>query len=292
MDLFSINSIKDILGRHGFHFSKSLGQNFLTKRYICEQIAEFSGITRDDCVLEIGPGIGSLTSVLAESAKKVVTVEIDRALLPVLSETLSEYDNIKVINSDIMKCDLKKIVDEEFDGEKPKVCANLPYYITTPILSFLIESKQFSSITTMIQKEVALRICAKPKTADYGAFSVFIQYYTEPELLFKVSPDNFIPQPKVDSAVVMLSLREKPPVSPLSEEFFFSVVKASFAQRRKQLVNGLHSAFGNVLSKEGLTDILISLGHKPTVRGEELSISEFSDISDMIYKKTEEKRSF
>lgn len=286
MDLFSINNIKDILGRHGFRFSKSLGQNFLTKRYICEQIAEFSGITKEVSVLEVGPGIGSLTSVLAENAKKVVSVEIDRALLPVLSETLSEYDNIKIINSDIMKCDLKKIIDDEFDGESPKVCANLPYYITTPILSFLIESKLFSSITTMIQKEVAYRISAKPGTADYGAFTVYVNYYTEPELLFTVSPDCFIPQPKVDSAVVMLKMREVPPVTPKSEKLFFSVVRASFAQRRKQLVNGLHSAFKDILSKEEIINILTELGHNPTVRGENLTIQDFSDISDKIYEKS------
>lgn len=286
MDLFSINNIKDILGRHGFRFSKSLGQNFLTKRYICEQIAEFSGITKEVSVLEVGPGIGSLTSVLAENAKKVVSVEIDRALLPVLSETLSEYDNIKIINSDIMKCDLKKIIDAEFDGESPKVCANLPYYITTPILSFLIESKLFSSITTMIQKEVAYRISAKPGTADYGAFTVYVNYYTEPELLFTVSPDCFIPQPKVDSAVVMLKMREVPPVTPKSEKLFFSVVRASFAQRRKQLVNGLHSAFKDILSKEEIINILTELGHNPTVRGENLTIQDFSDISDKIYEKS------
>ncbi len=286
MDLFSINNIKDILGRHGFRFSKSLGQNFLTKRYICEQIAEFSGITKETSVLEVGPGIGSLTSVLAENAKKVVSVEIDRALLPVLSETLSEYDNIKIINSDIMKCDLKKIIDDEFRGESPKVCANLPYYITTPILSFLIESKLFSSITTMIQKEVAYRISAKPGTADYGAFTVYVNYYTEPELLFTVSPDCFIPQPKVDSAVVMLKMREVPPVTPKSEKLFFSVVRASFAQRRKQLVNGLHSAFKDILSKEEIITILTELGHNPTVRGENLTIQDFSDISDKIYEKS------
>lgn len=283
MDLFSIKNITDILSRHGFRFSKSLGQNFLTDRSVCTRIVEFSDVTSDDSVLEIGPGIGSLTSEIASSAKKVVTVEIDRALLPVLKETLSEYDNITVINSDIMKCNLDELIETEFNGTKPKVCANLPYYITTPILSFLIESKKFSSITTMIQKEVAERICALPGTSEYGAFSVYAQYYTEPELLFTVSANCFIPQPKVQSAVVIFRMREKPAVTPKSESLFFRVVKASFAQRRKQLANSLHSAFKAEFSKEAILSTITSAGHKPTVRGEELSIEDFCKLSDMFY---------
>jgi len=286
MDLFSIKSIKSILERHGFRFSKSLGQNFLTERWVCENIASESAISKDDCVLEIGPGIGSLTSVLAECAEKVVAIEIDRALLPVLSETLSEYDNVKIINSDVMKCDLQKLISENFDGKKTKVCANLPYYITTPIISYLIESKLFSSITTMIQKEVAERICASPKSSEYGAFTVFVQYYTEPEFLFKVSADCFIPQPKVESAVIRLNVRETPAVTVKSEDFFFKVVKAAFAQRRKQLANSLHSAIGDLIDKEEIINTLTSLGHKTTVRGEELSIEDFAELSDAIYEKT------
>lgn len=283
MDLFSLKNITEILSRHGFRFSKSLGQNFLTDRSVCTRIVEFSDVTKEDSVLEIGPGIGSLTSEIATSAKKVVTVEIDRALLPVLDETLAEYDNITVINSDIMKCNLEELIENEFDGAKPKVCANLPYYITTPILSFLIESKKFSSITTMIQKEVAERICAAPSTSEYGAFSVYAQYYTEPELLFTVPADSFIPQPKVQSAVVILRMRETPAVTPKSEALFFKVVKASFAQRRKQLTNSLHSAFKTELSKEEILTIITSAGHKPTVRGEELSIEAFCTLSDIFY---------
>ena len=283
MDLFSIKNITAILSRHGFHFSKSLGQNFLTDRSVCTRIVEFSEVTKEDSVLEIGPGIGSLTGEIANSAKKVVTVEIDRALLPVLAETLSEYDNITVINSDIMKCNLDELIENEFNGEKPKVCANLPYYITTPILSFLIESKRFSSITTMIQKEVAERICASPSTSEYGAFSVYAQYYTEPELLFTVPADSFIPQPKVQSAVVILRMRETPAVTPKSEDFFFRIVKASFAQRRKQLANSLHSAFKSDLSKEEIIATITSAGHKPSVRGEELSIEDFCALSDMFF---------
>ncbi len=284
MDLFSINNIREILNRHGFHFSKSLGQNFLTERSVCERIAQYSEINKDDSVLEIGPGIGSLTSVLAELAGEVVSVEIDRALLPILSETLSDYKNITIINNDIMKCDLTSLISDKFNGQKPKVCANLPYYITTPILSYLIESGMFSSITTMIQKEVADRICAKAASRDYGAFSVFVQYYTEPEFLFTVDKECFIPQPKVQSAVVRLKMRNTPAVFPKSEEMFFKVVKAAFAQRRKQLANSLYSAFKSSMEKDAIIEIISFLGHKPTVRGEELTIDDFSKLSDMIYE--------
>lgn len=287
MDLFSIKNIKDILSRHGFHFSKSLGQNFLTERWVCEEITVRSDIGPSDAVLEIGPGIGSLTSVLCEAAGEVVAIEIDRSLLPVLDETLSEYNNVCVINSDIMKCDLKELVDAKFTGKKPKVCANLPYYITTPILSYLIESRLFTSVTTMIQKEVAERICASPATSEYGAFTIYVQYYTEPEYLFTVSADCFIPQPKVESAVVKLNTRETPAVSVKSEEMFFKVVKAAFAQRRKQLANSLHSYFKAQIEKEEILNILTALGHKSTVRGEELSIDDFAKLSDEIYKKTQ-----
>lgn len=283
MDLFSINNIKDILFRHGFHFSKSLGQNFLTERSVCEQIAEGSEILPKDYVLEIGPGIGSLTSVLAKYAKKVVSVEIDRSLLPVLNETLAEFENVKIINEDILKCDLSSLVANEFKGDKPKICANLPYYITTPILSYLIKSGEFPSITTMIQKEVADRICAKAGTREYGAFTVFVQYYTQPKLLFTVDKECFIPQPKVQSAVVRLDTRQSPAVSPKSEELFFKVVRASFSQRRKQLVNSLQSAFKTEIEKSSIIEILSSLGHRSTVRGEELTIEEFCALSDAIY---------
>ncbi len=284
MNLFSIKEIKELLNRHGFRFSKSLGQNFLTEAHVCESIVSCSEIGSDDVVLEIGPGIGSLTSELARSASRVVAVEIDKSLLPVLSETLSEYKNVKIINADILKCDIKKLVEEEFSGMKPKVCANLPYYITTPIISFLLESRLFSSITTMIQKEVAERICANHATSEYGAFSVFVQYFADPELLFKVSSDCFIPSPKVESAVIRLNIREKPAVSPESEELFFRVVKAAFAQRRKQLANSLFSAFQTFITKDQLYEIFEKLNLKATVRGEELSIEDFSNLSDEIYK--------
>lgn len=283
MNLFSVKEIHEILSRHGFKFSKSLGQNFLTERYICEDIAEMSGITPEDSVLEIGPGIGSLTSVLAPYAKRVISVEIDKALKPVLDETLAEFPNVKVIFNDILKCDIAELVRVEFDGSRPKVCANLPYYITTPIISALIKTKAFETITTMIQKEVAERICAKPGTPEYGAFTIYVQYYTEPSLLFTVSPDCFEPKPKVQSAVVIMRPLNTPRVNPKSEELFFKVVRASFAQRRKQLVNGLFSAFESHMAKSDIIDILTHLGHPSTVRGEKLSIEEFCTVSDAIY---------
>ncbi len=283
MNLFEIKEITALLTRHGFKFSKALGQNFLTESIVCEKIVELSNVCEDDCVVEVGPGIGSLTSEIARNAKKVVAVEIDKRLIPVLDETLDNFDNIEVVNEDIMKCNLTELVKTRFNGQKPKVCANLPYYITTPVISRLIESGMFSSITTMIQKEVADRICAKPGTSDYGAFTVFIQYYTEPEYLFKVSADCFIPQPKVESAVVLLKMLDEPRIKPKSEELFFKVVKASFAQRRKQLVNGLFSEFKSIISKEEILNILTSSGFKDTVRGEELSIEDFCKISDSLY---------
>ncbi len=283
MDLFSIKCIQDILSRHGFHFSKSLGQNFLTERWVCEQIASMSDVSQNDFVLEIGPGLGSLTSILAENAKKVVAVEIDKALLPVLDETLGSHNNVTIINQDILKCDLDNLITEEFAGVKPKVCANLPYYITSPIISHLLESNKFSSITTMIQKEVADRICAHAGTSEYGAFSIFVQYYADPEFLFVVEKDCFIPQPKVQSAVIKLNIRQTPAVTPKSESHFFRVIKASFAQRRKQLANSLYSAFKSELEKETIISIITELGHKPTVRGEELTIQEFCDISDAMF---------
>ena len=283
MNLFSIKEITALLTRHGFNFSKSLGQNFLTEAYVCENIVDMSGISKSDCVLEIGPGIGSLTSKIAPAAEKVVAVEIDKKLIPVLGETLKDFSNVEVINEDIMKSDLNELIKTHFAGKAPKVCANLPYYITTPVISRLIESSLFSSLTVMIQKEVADRICAEAGTSAYGAFTVFVQYYAEPELLFNVSADCFIPKPKVESAVINMKMRDKPLVFPKSESLFFRVVKASFAQRRKQLVNGLYSEFKSVISKEELLNIFTSLDHKPTVRGDELTIKDFSDISDAIF---------
>jgi len=288
MDLNNIKTIREILERHGFHFSKALGQNFLTAAWVPREIVAQSQIDETVGVLEIGPGIGCLTRELAGKASKVIAVEIDRALMPVLDETLQGCDNIRIINEDILKVDIEEVL-KEFGGLKKYVCANLPYYITTPILSYLLESRFFESITVMMQKEVAHRLCACPATPDYGAFTVFVQYYSEPKILFDVPKGCFVPQPKIDSAVVRLHVREKPPVEVEDEKLFFRVVRASFAQRRKQLVNGLTSAFGSDFTKAELGQILEEVGLSASVRGETLSISQFADIANLLYKKLQKK---
>lgn len=283
MDLFDINVIKPLLAAHGFHFSKSKGQNFLTARWVPERIAEESGIDADCGVLEIGPGIGVLTSELGKAAGKVCAVELDKMLIPVLAETLADRDNIKVIEGDILKLDIPALVEREFAGLKPCVCANLPYNITTPVLSALIDSGCFHSITVMVQREVAHRICSRPGTADYGAFTVYANYHTEPKILFDVPPSCFIPQPKVYSSVISLTPRKvKQEVK--NEDMFFKTVKASFLQRRKTLVNGLSSFFGDRLSKDELIGAILACGFNERVRGETLSVAEFAALSDRLYE--------
>lgn len=285
MDLCSIDEIKALLGRHGFHFSKSMGQNFLIESWVPREIAAASGADDGVGVLEIGPGIGPLTAQLAQTARRVVSIELDHALLPVLAETMASYSNVSIIPGDVMKTDLPSLVKEQFAGLTPIACANLPYNITTPVLTKLIESDCFQSITVMIQREVALRICAAPGTADYGAFSVFCQYYTQPELLFTVPPTCFLPAPKVTSAVIRLLPRKDPPAQVADEEMFFKVVRASFAQRRKTLLNGLSSAFGDQYSKEELRQIILSCGFPAEIRGERLGIPEFALLSDCFVKR-------
>ena len=281
MDLCNINDIKDLLGRHGFHFSKAKGQNFLTQSWVPQNIAMEAGVDDTCGVLEIGPGMGPLTQQLCLRAKKVVAVEVDQKLKPVLAETMAPYDNLEIIFGDILKQDIAALVKEKFEGLRPKACANLPYYITSDILAALLEAKCFESVTVMVQKEVAQRICAKPGTAAYGAFTVFCQYYTEPEILFDVPPHCFIPQPKVTSAVLHLQVRTEPACAVRDEAMFFKVVRASFAQRRKTLVNGLAAVFGS-LGKEKLTQILLDCGFSATVRGETLSLEEFARLADAI----------
>ena len=274
MDLCNGNDIKALLARHGFRFSKSMGQNFLIEGWVHRDIAE--GLRRGQRlpgVLEIGPGIGPLTVQLARRAGQVAAVELDRALLPILSETLAPCRNVTVIPGDIMKLDLAALVNERLSGLTPIACANLPYNITTPVLTRLIESGLFASITVMIQREVALRICAAPGTADYGAFSVFCQYHTQPELLFDVGPECFLPAPKVTSAVLRLIPRREPPQTLVDEALFFRVVRASFAQRRKTLLNGLSSAFGAQVGKQALRQAIEAAGLPPDVRGERLGIA-------------------
>ena len=279
MDLCNEKDIRALLGRHGFRFSKSMGQNFLIEGWVPRDIADASGAGEDCGVLEIGPGIGPLTVQLARRAGKVAAIELDRSLLPILDETLAPYDNVTVIPGDAMKLDLAALAAEQFPGLTPLACANLPYHITTPVLTALIEAGCFRAITVMIQREVALRICAAPGTADYGAFSVFCQYHTAPELLFEVPPECFLPAPKVTSAVIKLVPRQEPPQELVEEGLFFQVVKASFAQRRKTLLNGLTSAFGSRVPKDELRTVLAEAGLPENVRGETLGIPQFAALA-------------
>ena len=279
MEYCDLAAIEALLRRHGFHFSKSMGQNFLIDASIPAAIAEASGAGEDNAVLEIGPGIGALSHELCARAGKVVAVELDRALPPILAETMANYDNFEVVSADILKTDLPALVREKFAPHTPIVCAHLPYNITTPAITALIESRCFARITVLVQKEVAERLCAAPGTAAYGAFSVYMQYYTAPELLFEVGRECFRPQPKVTSAVLRAELRREPPVAVEDEKFFFRVVYAAFALRRKTLVNSLMTGFGSQLSKEQLAEAVVSAGLEPTVRGEKLGLEEFARLA-------------
>ena len=267
-------AIEALLKRHGFHFSKSMGQNFLIDPAIPYEIAESSRANEQNGVLEIGPGIGALSHELCERAGRV-----DKTLLPILEETMARFDNFEVVSADILKTDIPALVKEKFAGLTPIVCANLPYNITTPAITALIESKCFESITVLVQKEVAERLCAAPGTSAYGAFSVFMQYYTEPEYLFAVPRECFEPQPKVTSAVLRAVVRREPPVEVEDEKFFFRVVYAAFALRRKKLVNSLMTAFGSQLTKEQVTQAVTSCGLEANIRGERLGLSEFAALS-------------
>ncbi len=276
-------AIEALLTRHGFHFSKSKGQNFLVDRSIPRAIAEASGADESNGVLEIGPGIGALSHELCRRAGKVVAVELDTALLPILGETMANFDNFDLVSADVLKLDLPALARERFAGLTPVVCANLPYNITTPVLTKLIEAKCFERLTVLIQREVAERICAKPGTAAYGAFSVFMQYYTDPEICFEVGPESFIPRPKVTSAVLRAAVRKTPPVVVTDEAFFFRVVYAAFALRRKTLVNSLMTVFG-ALGKEKLTELVVSCGLDAGVRGERLGLAGFARLSDALWQ--------
>ena len=278
MDLCDIREIKSLLARHGFHFSKSMGQNFLIQSWVPRDIAAASGAGPGVGVLEIGPGIGPLTDRLAGLADRVAAVELDRSLLPVLAETMAGHDNVEIVPGDILKLDVPALVGEKLAGLTPIVCANLPYNITTPVLTALLEARCFASITVMIQREVARRICAAPGTPDYGAFSIYCQVHAGTELLFDVPPDCFLPAPKVTSSVLRLTPRPLP--AELEDEaFFFRVVRAAFAQRRKTLLNALGAAFGGQVSKEELAGLLAGCGLPPDVRGERLGIPEFAALA-------------
>ena len=281
MELTSLSSIKQLSAMFGFDFSKSLGQNFLMDSEVLDKISKAASGTKG--VLEIGPGFGVLTKVLSRDFEKVVSVEIDKSLLKVLEYTLEECKNVKIINNDFMKLNLRELLDKEFQGEKISIAANLPYYITTPIITRLIEGKyNLENIVVMVQKEVAQRFCAKPGTKDYGAISVLCNFYTVPEVVCTVPASRFYPAPKVDSAVVCMKVSDKPNTDVYDEKLFFKIVKSAFAQRRKTLLNCLANGFSK--DKSFFEKILKEAGIEPSIRGEKLGIDEFSSITNTLYK--------
>ena len=280
MDFISPAEIKRIASRYGFVFKKGLGQNFLSSQSVLEEIADAAEIENEG-VIEIGPGFGVLTNELAKRAEKVLALEIDDRLIPILRDTLSEYDNVKVINNDVLKTDIAELIKNEFGDKRVSVAANLPYYITTPIITSLIENRlPLKNLVVMIQKEVADRITAQPGTKDYGAISVLCQFYTKPELVCNVGAELFVPPPKVDSAVVKMAFRDEPAVAVKDEKMFFRTVKAAFSQRRKTLLNCLAANFP--INKSDLTNIMESVDIAPTRRGETLSLEEFAKLSEAI----------
>lgn len=277
IDVCNERVMRALLAEFGFHFSKAKGQNFLTDRRVPERIALEAGIDAGCGVVEIGPGFGPLTQELCRRAGKVLAVELDTTLRPVLARTVGEFENLELLFADAMQLDLAALVREKLDGLKPVACANLPYYITSPVLTKLLESRAFSQITVMVQKEVAERICAAPESRDYSAFSVFCQYYAEPKLLFEVPPEVFMPKPKVTSAVLSLSVRAEPPVQ-ADEAALFRIVRAAFAQRRKTLLNSLSATLPE-RSRAEWAELLLRCGIEPGVRGETLSLEEFARIA-------------
>ena len=281
INVCDIQVMKPLLAEHGFHFSKAKGQNFLIAPWVPQSIAEDSGVDETVGVLEIGPGIGPLTQQLALRAKKVCAVELDTRLEPILQKTVGEFDNLEILWGDVLEQDIPGLVREKFEGLRPMACANLPYYITSPILSALLEADCFEAVTVMVQKEVAQRIAAAPGSPDYSAFTVFCQYYAEPELLFDVPAHCFLPQPKVTSAVITLRVRKERTWDILDEKIFFRTVKASFAMRRKKLSNGLAAGFPE-LGKTGAAEVIEKAGFDANIRGETLSIPDFARIANEI----------
>lgn len=280
-NLSNISVIRDVLSRHGFSFSKGLGQNFLINPTVCPRMAEMGNAQPGWGMIEIGAGVGVLTAELAQRADKVVCIEIDSRLLPILDETLAEYDNIKIVNQDVLKVDLHKLIAEEFPNMPVAVCANLPYYITSPIIMNLLESRlPISSLTVMVQKEAAQRICAMPGSREVGAVSIAVRYYCEPKVLFQVSRGSFMPAPDVDSTVIRLDIRKQPEVDVKREEDFFRVVKAAFSQRRKTLSNTLSS--GLSMNKTQIAELLERAGVAPNLRAEQLSMQQFADIANAL----------
>ncbi len=285
MELTNIGTIKDLFARHGFAFTKSLGQNFLINPSVCPKIAEMGGCKKGAAAIEIGTGVGVLTTELAKRCDRVVAIEIDTGLKPILEETLADFDNVEVIFEDVLKADLKAIIAEKLGGfEEIYVCANLPYYITSPVIMKLLEERlPISALTVMVQKEAADRLCAKVGERDCGAVTVAVNYYSTPKLLFKVGRGSFMPSPNVDSAVIRLDVSRDKRYSVSDEKLFFKIVRAAFAQRRKQLLNPLSSALG--MGKAELSDILVSCGIKTTARPEELKMQDFVNLCEAIYNK-------
>ena len=280
MNLCDYDSIRELLARHGFHFSKSMGQNFLIDPAVPAAIADASEADKGCGVLEIGPGIGPLTAELAARAGRVVSVELDKALLPVLAETMAPYSNVEIVPGDVMKLDLAKLAEEKLSGLRPIVCANLPYNITTPVLTKLVETPCFESITVMIQKEVAERLGAEPGNKDYGAITLSINYYSDANIVMTVPASCFMPRPNVDSAVIRMDIYDKPPVATKDEVKMFKVIKAAFSQRRKTLVNSVSSSTD--IAKETILKSLNEMGLSESVRGETLSLEQFAELSDRI----------
>lgn len=276
---------KEVINKYSFAFQKKFGQNFLIDSNVLENIVEAAGITKDDFVLEIGPGIGTMTQYLCESARQVLAVEIDKMLIPILEDTLSEYDNVEVINQDVLKVDIKSLVEEKNNGRPIKVVANLPYYITTPIIMGLFESKvPIESITIMVQKEVADRMQTGPGSKDYGALSLAVQYYADAKVMLNVSATCFMPRPNVDSAVIKLTRHQESPVEVKDESLMFKIIRASFNQRRKTLVNGLKNSSELDFSKEEITEAIKSIGKAENIRGEKLTLEEFAKLSNALGK--------
>ena len=286
IDVCNIQVMKPLLQEHGFHFSKAKGQNFLIAPWVPQSIAEDAGVNETAGVLEIGPGIGPLTQQLCLRAKKVCAVELDKRLEPILQQTVGEFNNLEIIWDDVLNQDIPALIAAKFPGLRPMACANLPYYITSPILTALLEADCFDSVTVMVQKEVAQRIAAKPGSEDYSAFTVFCQYYAEPEILFDVPAHCFLPQPKVTSAVIHLKVRKQRHWDILDEKIFFRTVRASFAMRRKKLSNGLASGFPE-LGKNGAAEVIEAAGFDANVRGETLAIGDFAAIANAIVRRRE-----
>ena len=273
----------EVLQKYNFNFQKKFGQNFLIDTHVLDKIIRESGVTKEDCVIEIGPGIGTMTQYLCENAREVVAIEIDKNLIPILQDTLSAYDNVTVINEDVLKVDIKKLAEEKNGGKPIKVVANLPYYITTPIIMGLFESHvPIDSITIMVQKEVADRMQEGPGSKEYGALSLAVQYYAKPEIVANVPPNCFMPRPNVGSAVIRLTCHGKAPVEVKDERFMFDIIRASFNQRRKTLVNGLGNAGFLPVTKEQVAEALEKMELSPTIRGEALSLEQFAQLSNLL----------